>query len=38
LTAHYEHLGAGMNNGREATPEDSIFNGIGDNAMGTVAI
>jgi len=38
LTAHYDHLGAGMTNGRGATPEDTIFNGAGDNAMGTVAI
>jgi hypothetical protein len=38
LTAHYDHLGAGMTNGRGATPEDTIFNGAGDNVMGTVAI
>jgi len=38
LTAHYDHLGAGMANGRGATPEDTIFNGDGDNAMGTVAV
>ncbi len=38
LTAHYDHLGAGMTNGRGATPEDTIFNGAGDNAMGTVAV
>ena len=38
LTAHYDHLGAGMKNGRGATPGDSIFNGAGDNAMGTVAV
>jgi hypothetical protein len=38
LTAHYDHLGAGLTNGRSATPEDTIFNGAGDNAMGTVAI
>lgn len=38
LTAHYDHLGAGMKNGRSATPEDTIFNGAGDNAMGTVAV
>ncbi len=38
LTAHYDHLGAGMTNGRGATPKDTIFNGAGDNAMGTVAV
>ncbi len=38
LTAHYDHLGAGMTNGRGATPQDTIFNGAGDNAMGTVAV
>ncbi len=38
LTAHYDHVGTGKNGGSFFTPEDSIFNGARDNAMGTVAI
>ncbi|MEL7362814.1 MAG: M28 family peptidase, partial [Bacteroidota bacterium] len=38
LVAHYDHVGAGMTNGRGATPADSIFNGARDNGMGTVAL
>jgi len=37
LTAHYDHLGAGLNHAG-ATPADSIFNGARDNGMGTVAL
>ncbi len=38
LTAHFDHLGAGMNAGAGATPADSIFNGARDNGMGTTAL
>lgn len=38
LTAHFDHLGAGMNAGAGATPADSIFNGARDNGMGTTAV
>lgn len=38
LTAHFDHVGAGMRNGAGATPADSIFNGARDNAMGTTAV
>lgn len=38
LMAHYDHVGAGMENGRGAAPTDSIFNGARDNGMGTVAL
>lgn len=37
LTAHYDHVGVGEQGG-QYTPEDSIFNGARDNAMGTVAL
>lgn len=37
LTAHYDHVGAGLDKPR-ATPADSIFNGARDNAMGIVAL
>jgi hypothetical protein len=37
LTAHYDHVGAGMDK-PGATPADSIFNGARDNGMGTVAL
>ena len=36
LMAHYDHVGAGLRGG--ATPEDTIFNGARDNAVGTVAL
>jgi hypothetical protein len=38
LSAHYDHVGTGMTAGAGATPEDTIFNGARDNAMGTVAL
>ena len=38
LSAHHDHLGAGMRNGADATPADSIFNGARDNATGTAAL
>ncbi len=38
LTAHFDHLGAGMNAGAGATAADSIFNGARDNGMGTTAL
>ena len=38
LTAHYDHVGTGKNGGSFYTPQDSIFNGARDNAMGTVAL
>ena len=37
LTAHYDHVGTGKDGG-QFTPQDSIFNGTRDNAMGTVAL
>lgn len=37
LSAHYDHVGTGKNGGA-FTPEDSIFNGARDNAMGVTAI
>ncbi|MFQ5750494.1 MAG: M28 family peptidase [bacterium] len=36
LTAHFDHLGAGMRPG--ISPADTIFNGARDNGMGTVAL
>ncbi len=36
LTAHFDHVGAGMRPG--VTPADTIFNGARDNGMGTVAL
>jgi hypothetical protein len=38
LTAHYDHVGVGRQGGGRTTPEDSIFNGARDNAMGVVAL
>ena len=38
ITAHYDHVGVGKNGGSPYTPEDSIFNGARDNAMGTTAL
>ncbi len=38
LTAHYDHVGMGAEGGGAVTPEDSIFNGARDNAMGVVAL
>lgn len=38
ITAHYDHVGTGKNGGNPFSPEDSIFNGARDNAMGTVAL
>lgn len=38
LSAHHDHLGAGLRNGPDATPADSIFNGARDNGTGTVAL
>ncbi len=38
LTAHYDHVGMGADGGGAYTPEDSIFNGARDNAMGVVAL
>jgi hypothetical protein len=38
LTAHYDHVGVGKQGGQAFTPEDSIFNGARDNAIGTVAL
>ena len=38
LSAHHDHLGAGMRSGADATPADSIFNGARDNGTGTVAL
>ncbi len=38
LSAHYDHVGTGKNGGMPYTPEDSIFNGARDNAMGTTAL
>lgn len=38
LTAHYDHVGTGKDGGGQFTPQDSIFNGTRDNAMGTVAL
>ncbi|NUN99657.1 MAG: M20/M25/M40 family metallo-hydrolase [Saprospiraceae bacterium] len=38
LTAHYDHVGTGKDGGAPFTPQDSIFNGTRDNAMGTVAL
>lgn len=38
LTAHYDHVGTGANGGGAFTPQDSIFNGARDNALGTVAL
>lgn len=38
LTAHYDHVGTGADGGMPFSPEDSIFNGARDNAMGTVAL
>ncbi|HYE58402.1 MAG TPA: M28 family peptidase, partial [Rhodothermales bacterium] len=38
LTAHYDHVGAGLTRGAGATAQDSIFNGARDNGTGTVAL
>ncbi len=38
LTAHYDHVGVGAQGGGPYTPQDSIFNGARDNAMGTAAV
>ncbi|NJL12721.1 MAG: M20/M25/M40 family metallo-hydrolase [Microscillaceae bacterium] len=40
LSAHYDHVGGGTNTGSGGamTPEDSIYNGARDNAMGTTAV
>lgn len=38
MSAHYDHVGAGKDGGGRFTPQDSIFNGARDNAMGTVAM
>lgn len=38
LTAHFDHVGTGKNGGSPYTPEDSIFNGARDNAMGAAAL
>lgn len=38
LMAHYDHVGAGMDRGPGATPQDSIFNGARDNGMGIVSL
>jgi hypothetical protein len=38
LSAHYDHVGVGKDGGMPYTPEDSIFNGSRDNAMGTTAL
>lgn len=38
LSAHYDHVGTGLQNGPGASPADSIFNGARDNAMGTTAL
>jgi Iap family predicted aminopeptidase len=37
-TAHYDHVGVGKQGGGAYTPEDSIFNGARDNAMGVIAL
>ena len=38
LSAHFDHIGMGKQANTPYQPEDSIFNGTRDNAMGTVAI
>ncbi|TLU97929.1 M28 family peptidase [Dyadobacter luticola] len=38
LTAHYDHIGVGKQGGQPFAPEDSIFNGARDNAIGVVAL
>ncbi|MEO1263768.1 MAG: M28 family peptidase [Bacteroidota bacterium] len=38
ISAHYDHVGVGKQGGGAFTPQDSIFNGSRDNAMGTVAM
>lgn len=38
ITAHFDHIGVGKQGGSPYTPEDSIFNGARDNAMGTTAL
>lgn len=38
LTAHYDHVGVGEEGAPNVTPEDRIFNGARDNAIGTTAI
>lgn len=38
ISAHYDHVGVGKQGGGAITPQDSIFNGARDNAMGTVAM
>lgn len=38
LSAHFDHVGVGKQGGGSYTPEDSIFNGARDNAMGAVSL
>jgi hypothetical protein len=38
VSAHYDHVGVGKQGGAAVTPQDSIFNGARDNAMGVVAL
>lgn len=38
VSAHYDHVGVGKQGGGAVTPQDSIFNGARDNAMGVVAL
>ncbi|MEO1715067.1 MAG: M28 family peptidase, partial [Bacteroidota bacterium] len=38
VTAHYDHIGTGANGGGPFSPEDSIFNGARDNAVGTTTL
>lgn len=38
LTAHYDHVGTGKQGGGAFGPQDSIFNGARDNAMGVAAL
>lgn len=38
VTAHYDHVGTGKDGGAMFTPQDSIFNGARDNAIGTIGL
>ncbi len=38
LSAHYDHVGVGAQGGQPYTPEDSIFNGARDNALGVTGM
>ncbi|MEM7660523.1 MAG: M28 family peptidase, partial [Bacteroidota bacterium] len=38
ITAHYDHVGTGEDGGQKFTPEDSIFNGARDNAIGVTSL